>query len=391
MATTNIQTFSGDVEVAGTLTVSGTLTSTTGVDTVALATDATDASRPIIFSTGTTGSQPLKTDAGITYNPSTNTLSVAGGIDNVALATDATDAARPIIFSTGTTGSQPLKTDAGITYNPSTNKLSVAGGLSTSISPGDYLTGTAYDGSTARTFAVDATSANTASKVVARDASGNFTAGTITAALTGNADTATTLQTARNINGVSFDGSDDITVTANTPTTLTRGNYLTGDNFNGGTGTTWAVDATDANTASKVVARDASGNFSAGTITAALTGNASTASQVNVTSRDNTNETHYPTFTTTHDDGNTDLYQDSGFTYNPSSGTLTSTTFAGALSGNASTASQVNVTSRDSEDASHYPTFTTTDADGNANLYQDAGFYYNPSSGTLSSTTFSGA
>jgi hypothetical protein len=139
------------------------------------------------------------------------------------------------------------------------------------------------------------------------------------------------------------------------------------------------------------VARDASGNFSAGTITAALTGNASTASQVNVTSRDNTNETHYPTFTTTHVDGNTDLYQDSGFTYNPSSGTLTSTTFSGALSGNASTASQVNVTSRDSVDASHYPTFTTTDGDGNASLYQDAGFYYNPSSGTLTSTTFSGA
>ena len=34
-----------------------------------------------------------------------------------------------------------------------------------------------------------------------------------------------------------------------------------------------AVDATDANTVSKVVARDASGNFSAGTITASLTGN----------------------------------------------------------------------------------------------------------------------
>jgi hypothetical protein len=59
---------------------------------------------------------------------------------------------------------------------------------------------------------VDATNANTASKVVARDASGNFSAGTITAALTGNASTATTLQTARTINGVSFNGSADITV-----------------------------------------------------------------------------------------------------------------------------------------------------------------------------------
>lgn len=53
-------------------------------------------------------------------------------------------------------------------------------------------------------------SANTASAVVQRDASGNFSAGTITAALTGNASTATTLQTARSIFGVSFNGSADI-------------------------------------------------------------------------------------------------------------------------------------------------------------------------------------
>ena len=59
---------------------------------------------------------------------------------------------------------------------------------------------------------------NTASTVVLRDASGNFSAGTITASLTGsisgNAATATALQTARTINGVSFDGTANITVTA---------------------------------------------------------------------------------------------------------------------------------------------------------------------------------
>lgn len=49
--------------------------------------------------------------------------------------------------------------------------------------------------------------------------------------------------------------------------TLTRGSYLTGNNFNGSAATTWAVDADSANTASKVVVRDASGNFSAGTVT----------------------------------------------------------------------------------------------------------------------------
>jgi len=78
-----------------------------------------------------------------------------------------------------------------------------------------------------------ATSANTASAIVARDASGNFSAGTITAALsgnattssstTGNAATATTLQTARTIGGVSFNGSANISL----PGVDTAGNQNT--------------------------------------------------------------------------------------------------------------------------------------------------------------------
>jgi len=71
-----------------------------------------------------------------------------------------------------------------------------AGSVVNALTLGTYLTGTSYNGSAAVTAAVDATSANTASKVVARDASGNFSAGTITAALSGNATSATTATTA---------------------------------------------------------------------------------------------------------------------------------------------------------------------------------------------------
>lgn len=53
--------------------------------------------------------------------------------------------------------------------------------------------------------------ANTVSTLVARDGSGNFSAGTITAALTGNASTATALQNARTLWGQSFDGTGNIT------------------------------------------------------------------------------------------------------------------------------------------------------------------------------------
>jgi hypothetical protein len=174
MATTNVQAFSGDVEISGDLNITGDVIATAGVDKVNLATDGTNANRSIIFSTGTSGAQPLKTDAGLTYNPSTNTLTVAGGVDKVDLATDGTNTNRSIIFSTGTSGAQPLKTDAGLTYNPSTNKLTVAGGLSTSVTPGSYLTGSAYNGSTARTFAVDATTDAQESKIVARDSNGDI-------------------------------------------------------------------------------------------------------------------------------------------------------------------------------------------------------------------------
>lgn len=82
---------------------------------------------------------------------------------------------------------------------------------------------------------------------------GTVTAPTFAGALTGNASTATTAAKVAN--------------------TLTRGTHLTGSNYDGAAATTWAVDATNLNTASKVVARDASGNFAAGTITASLTGN----------------------------------------------------------------------------------------------------------------------
>jgi serine acetyltransferase len=126
--------------------------------------------------------------------------------------------------------------------------------------------------------ATTATDANTASAIVARDASGNFSAGTITASLTGNASTVTTNA---NLTG-------DVTSSGNA-TSIASG-VIVNDDINASAGivdtklatistalkvSNSATTATNANTASAIVARDASGNFSAGTITASLTGNAS--------------------------------------------------------------------------------------------------------------------
>jgi hypothetical protein len=310
-------------------------------------------------------------------------------------------------------------------------------------------------GSSSFTVTSNATSSNTVSTIVARDASGNFNAGTITAALTGNvtgdvsgnAGTATILQTARTIGGVSFNGSANInlpgvntagnqntsgnaatatkwatgrtisltgdvtgtsgsfdgsgnlsfatTIAANsvalgTDTTgnyvasITNGSYITGGNGGSeGAALTLAVDATNANTASKVVARDASGNFSAGTITAALSGNASTATTlqtartINGTSFNGAANITVPANiatsatasafkvpfanTTVSTTGNYGLLQDSTatFTYNPSTNTLTAGTFSGALTGNVTGDVTGNVTGSSGSCTGNASTATT--------------------------------
>jgi hypothetical protein len=104
--------------------------------------------------------------------------------------------------------------------------------------------------------------------------------------------------------------------------TLTRGSYLTGNNFNGSAATTWSVDATSSNTPNKVVARDASGNFSAGTITATLNGAANVTNNVVITQTSSAT-THYIPFMISAATGNRPLYGNSGISYVPSTNTLT--------------------------------------------------------------------
>ena len=170
-----------------------------------------------------------------------------GNATTATLATTATN------LPGGGLGAIPYQTAANTTAMlglglPGTVLTAQAGGLAwqpnsqESLTKGSYLnmvnTTTSgslsvFNGNLPATISVDATSANTASKVVARDASGNFAAGTITAnlvgAVTGNASTATQLQTARNINGVSFNGTQDITIIATDATKVAlAGSTMTG-------------------------------------------------------------------------------------------------------------------------------------------------------------------
>ena len=66
---------------------------------------------------------------------------------------------------------------------------------------------------------------------------------------------------------------------------------------------------------------------------------------------------------------------------------VTANSFVGPLTGVASVATTITLVSANTTDAVHYPVFVDA-ATGNENLRTDTGFTYNPSSGILSSTDF---
>ena len=196
------------------------------------------------------------------------------------------------------------------------------------------------------------------------DVTGNLT-GNVVGDVSGNASTASKLATGRLISlagdltgSITFDGSSNVTLTAAVASnavalgTNTTGNYVaslvagTGitlaNNTGEGATPTISINATEANTASAVVKRDTSGNFSAGTITANLTG---TATGIEAKAK-TTNSAYKVPFTTilSTDTGttlNTTLSYDTlsnGFTYNPSTNVLT----VGTVSGNATSATNAS-------------------------------------------------
>lgn len=145
------------------------------------------------------------------------------------------------------------RTINGVPFDGQSN-ITIKSEIKNKLFKGNYIVGSNFDGSAEATWSVDATSANVIGTVVARDNAGDFSAGRITASfignLTGNVDsssgtsyfdvvhantfigatlagnsfTATKLETSRKINGINFDGTQDITVTASAAT-------LTGDSL----------------------------------------------------------------------------------------------------------------------------------------------------------------
>lgn len=267
LSTTGNATIGGTLGVTGAATLSGGGTSTTPAtadNSTAIATTAyVKAQAYATLASPALSGTPTAPTAAL----NTNTTQIATTAFVIGQGADST----PLMAGTAAVGTS-LEFARGDHVHPTdTSRAPLASPTFT----GTPAAPTAAVGTNTTQLATTAfVQAEIANDAPAKDGTG--ATGTWAISVTGNAGTATTLATARTINGVSFNGSANITVTANTPQALTAGSFLTSTGaFDGSTARTFAVDATSANTASKVVARDASGNFSAGTITANLTGTAS--------------------------------------------------------------------------------------------------------------------
>jgi len=230
---------------------------------------------------------------------------------------------------------------------------------------------------------------------VSFDGTGNITLPGVNAtgdqATTSNAATATALQTARTIGGVSFDGTGNITL----PGVNSTGNQATSGN---------AATATALETARTIggVSFDGTGNITLPGVNATgsqdTSGTATTATNVTVAD-ESADTTCFPLFVTAAT-GGVPPKSGSNLTFNSSTGMLTATGFTGPLTGNASTASTAssattattatNVTVADeSTDTECFPLFVTA-ASGGLPPRSGTNLTFNSGTGLLTATGFAG-
>jgi hypothetical protein len=167
--------------------------------------------------------------------------------------------------------------------------------------------------------------------------------GDITGDVTGNADTATALETARTIGGTSFDGSANIAVALASVGTAVTVADESSDTTCFPLFATAATGDLPPKSGTNLTFNSSSGLLTATLLAGDLTGDvtgtadvATVATTVTITDNESTNESNALIFTAGGDvdGGNLGLESDGTLTYNPSTGIVTATGFAGALTGN---------------------------------------------------------
>jgi hypothetical protein len=124
------------------------------------------AGKNFVLAGSTSGTVTLATPAAA----GTTTITFPATTGNVVTTGDSSTVTNTMLAGSIANAKLTNSTISGVALGSNLNTLTL----------GSYLTGTGYNGSSAVTAAVDATSANTASKIVARDGSGNFAANIVT-------------------------------------------------------------------------------------------------------------------------------------------------------------------------------------------------------------------
>jgi len=172
--------------------------------------------------------------AGTQVLSATNFTGTSAIATNVTVADESSDTTCNVLFVTAETGNLPPKTGTNLTFNSSSGALTatsfvgdltgdVTGDLTGNVTgnlTGNVTGNTSGSSGSCTGNAATATALATARNIggVSFDGTGNIDLPGVNSAgnqdTSGNAATATVLATARNINGVSFNGSSAITVTA---------------------------------------------------------------------------------------------------------------------------------------------------------------------------------
>lgn len=367
---------SDTVSVAGDLTITGDLT-VNGTETI-LNTTTLEVEDTLVLAGNNLSSEPSTGGFGLEVGPITSPSGVASGVTGAHsivynYATDQWEADGSLILSSATLGNPTIESTA---FNSGKNLVFAAGsGLSEAV--------TGLSGST---FTVTYTNTDKgSSQNIFKNI---FVSGQTTITADSNNDT------------LSIQGNDPISVTTNASNDTVIISHAAGDlsagttggNNNGivieditidSTGHISAIGTRDldgrfyqqsqflsTNTSGAPVIRDGSGNFSAGTITATLSGTATNAQNINVDEK-NDNVTYQVLFSDQNDAGFTRPYIDTDnthFTYNPSTHTLSAGTFSGSHSGNGSGLTSLNASNISSGTISdaRLPNSITSSITGNA-------------------------
>ena len=386
-------TITGTGAIAGTFTgnltgnASGSSGSCTGnaatADAVDITATSTDATYYVVFAdtSSTTAGETMRVDAGITYNPSTNILAatsftgaVTGNADtattatNVTVADESSDTTCFPLFATAATGNLPPKSGSNLTFNSSTGVLaatSFTGNVTGNVTGNCTGSSGSCTGNAASSDTVDitATSTDATYYVVFADTSsttagetmrvdggitynpstnvlaatsftGNVT-GNVTGNCTGSSGSCTgNAATATAATGITVADESTDTTCSVIYTTGATGDLApkSGSNlqFNSSTGLLSASGFTgDGSSISDINASNiTSGTLAAGRVATLNQDTTGNAATFTATANNSTNETVYPVFV----DGATGSQgaeTDTGLTYNPSTGLMTATAFSG--------------------------------------------------------------